>query len=195
MEIIRYEWKYIFDEANKKNPFTIIPKELYEAPETLSKFYALTDHSLEALLDGYVYATHPAEFNDLFDCNEKLIEYDDDQMITAFLNPALPREEIKQLLREKRAELHNDIQLMFRDIIYRKWGVCSMTSNGNNLLMWSYYTKNEGFLIEFDYKTFPFKFHGPFPVNYQNKIIPVTVSECGGLGIPLLYQATIKHDR
>jgi|GEM_PF-4169074 len=194
MEIDRYGWKYIFNESDRINPFIIIPYKEYPIPETLSKIYALNDFSLDALLNSYVYATHPSEFNDLYDCHEQLIIYDDDQMISTFLQPALPQPEIERLLREKKSEIQKEIQPIFRDIMYRKIGVFSMTSDPNNILMWSYYSKHEGFLIEFNYKEFPFKFYGAFPVNYQEEIHPINISECDGSpGIPILYQTNIKH--
>lgn len=194
MEFDHYGWKYIFNESDRITPFTIIPKDNYPIPETLSKFYAMNDFSIDALLNGYVYASHPSEFNDLYDCHEQLIEYDDDGMIYNFLHRTVPPDELGQLFLEKKPELRRDVQKLFRDIMYRKFGVFSMTSDPNNIMMWSYYTKHEGFLLEFDYKAFPFTFYGAFPINYQEEIQPIKISECAGSpGIPVLYQTNIKH--
>jgi len=194
MEIERYGWIYRFNESDRVTPFAVIPKDEYQIPETLSKFYALNEFSINALLNGYVYATHPSEFNDLYDCHEQLIIYDDDHFISQFFQPVQSKVELEQLFREKKPELLRDMQKLFRDIMYRKIGIFSMTSDPKNILMWSYYTKHEGFLIEFDYKAFPFKFYGAFPINYQEEVQPIRISECvGNVGIPILYQTNIKH--
>lgn len=194
MEIERYGWIYRFNESDRVTPFEVIPKDKYPIPETLSKFYALNDFSLDALLNGYIYASHPSEFNDFYDCHEELIIYDDDRFISHFFSPVQSKIELEQLLQEKKPELLRDTQKLFRDIMYRKFGIFSLTSDPNNILMWSYYTKHEGFLIEFDYKAFPFKFFGAFPINYQEEVQPIKISDCSGsVGIPILYQTNIKH--
>lgn len=87
MEIDCYKWKYRFNESDRVTPFEVIPKDEYPIPDTMFKFYALNDFSLDALLNGYVYATHPSEFNDLYDCHEQLIIYKNDHFVAKFLQP------------------------------------------------------------------------------------------------------------
>lgn len=55
-----------------------------------------------------------------------------------------------------------------------------MTSDATNILMWSYYSNHQGFMIEFDITKFTtFKYHGPFPINYQDPIEAISLKEWG----------------
>src|SRR5690606_22336459 len=36
-------------------------------PEYICKYYSISKYSVEALLNGYLYASHPFELNDIFD--------------------------------------------------------------------------------------------------------------------------------
>lgn len=64
---------YLYDEIEGYN---IVPEGVISPPSTFFKYYALTEYNVEALTNLYVYAAHPKQFNDPFDCNEKLITFD-----------------------------------------------------------------------------------------------------------------------
>lgn len=50
------------------NDFEIIYKKEIVIPDTLCKYFKLTDYSIDSLLNSYFYTNHPAEFNDPYDC-------------------------------------------------------------------------------------------------------------------------------
>lgn len=74
----KYGWKYnVTGDENNLIMEVIPPKDkLKPLPETLFKIYPLNSNSIDALLNSYIYASHPSEFNDLFDCHKDLIEWD-----------------------------------------------------------------------------------------------------------------------
>lgn len=184
-----YNWKYIFDGTG----FDIIPNEETDKPEILFKLYGLNQYSFDSLINQYVYATHPSQLNDIFDCNEELLDFDDIEVIKVFLGDSMPESEINKLIKEDFESLKTFVQRNFREKIYRKWGVFSMTGNPNNILMWSYYGNHNGFCIEFDISKFPFKYYGPFPINYQPQIEALSIKQIG-VQIGVLVQSNIKDE-
>jgi hypothetical protein len=124
MEMEIYNWKYIFD----GNGFDIIPNEPFEKPQILYKLYALNEDSIDSLTNQYVYATHPSQLNDIFDCNEELLDFDDIEAIQISLNELFPKPELNRMIDENFNNLKTFVQRNFRELIYRKWGVFSMTS-------------------------------------------------------------------
>jgi hypothetical protein len=143
------------------------------------------------LINQYIYATHPNQFNDIFDCNEELLDFDDYASIKAFLANSMAQEEIDNHINSNYAGIKTFVQRNFREKAYRLWGVFSMTANPNNVLMWSYYSNNSGFCIEFDITKFPFKYYGPFPINYQSEIKAISIKKIG-VQIGVLVQSNIK---
>ena len=184
-----YNWKYIFN----NNSFEIIPNEPYDQPKILFKLYGIGKYSVDALINQYVYAPHPSQFNDIFDCNEELLNFDDNELILAYLSEVIPKRDLEVLLHEHGDNLPIFFQRIFRETIYRKLGVFSMTGNPNNILMWSYYGENKGFCIEFEVSAFPFKYYGPFPLNYQPELEPLSIKEIG-THIGVLAQSNLKHN-
>lgn len=184
-----YKWKYIFDGVG----FDVIPSEETDKPQILFKLYGLNQYSFDALINQYIYATHPSQLNDIFDCNEELLDFDDIEVIRVFLKDSMSDEEINRLIKDDLNNLKIFVQRNFREKIYRKWGVFSMTGNPNNILMWSYYCNHNGFCIEFDISKFPFKFYGPFPINYQPKLESLSINKYG-IQIGVLAQSNLKDE-
>lgn len=58
--------------------------------------------------------------------------------------------------------------------------------------MWSLYANNNGFCIEFDYTSFPFKHYGPFSVDYRETLETKYTSQFGGVPQAALYQTNVK---
>lgn len=195
-EITKYDWTYIAKNENGKRVFEIIDKEKTEKPASLFKLYSLNENAVSSLLEQYIYATHPHQFNDIFDCFEQLIDFDDDEFVFEYLKKLhqneLTDEQLKTRIASNKAEASISAQRNAREDFYREIGVFSMTSNIYSLLMWSYYTNHQGFFIEFDYPQFPFKFHGPFPLNYQEDISPVSLKACG-IDLSMLLQTNLKY--
>lgn len=195
-QIEKYGWKYLTNGQKDNMVFDVIPPENGERPTILYKLFSLNGNSVDGLLNQYIYATHPHQFNDIFDCHEDLIEFDDPDAIRFFIKEyamdLFPSEKLENDLKNNFYGISNFVKRNFREMLYQMFGVYSMTTNPSSLLMWSYYTNHQGFFIEFDITKFPFKFHGPFPVNYQENITPISVSECG-IPLAVLLQTNLKH--
>lgn len=192
-EIVKYKWNYFAHQDGDKFIFKVIPNFKIEVPTTLFKLYNVSDLNVEALLNQYVYATHPCQFNDIYDCSEELLNFDDKEFNKSFLKEytSLNDEQIDDFISNQLTKSSIHVQRNFREIIYKNFGLLSMTSNPNSILMWSYYTNHNGFFLEFDYEKFPFIVHGPFPINYLEKVESISIKEVG-IELGLLLQSNLK---
>ena len=185
-KLVKYGWTYYFD---GKEQLKIIPKEEDKKPipETLYKYYALNDHSHEAINEKYIYGPHPDQFNDPFDSYHDILILNDPKKINFLFNISV--EEAQEKIKNGDKLFLRDVQYAFKIRIFQKIGILSFIHDPSNLLMWSYYSNHEGYCMEFDYKKFPFKFFGPFQMNYQSNIEQIS-SEF--IHTAFLYQTNIK---
>lgn len=196
-KIDKYGWTYIAHvDEGKDIKYEVITPEKVDSPRCFHKLYSLSKNGVDSLVNQYVYATHPHQFNDLFDCHEDLIEFDDEEAVRFFCNEYakefFPDDKLERAIKEDFKNLSVFVKRNFKELIYGNFGVFSVTSNPYSILMWSYYTNHRGFMIEYDVNKFRFKYHGPFPLNYQENIEPISVKECG-VPLAVLLQANLKY--
>jgi hypothetical protein len=132
------------------------------------------------------------QLNDPFDNKENLIDFDE-YSIKKVLNKGMTESELNNYIKEHPLEAKRFAQFNFHREIYSKAGIISLSANSTNILMWSYYNNNQGFCVEFYYQNFPFENQGPFPINYQKEVAPVSIKDIGG-SLSVLYQSNIKSD-
>lgn len=114
-----------------------------EVPGTLKKYYACNEYSYDALKNNYLWASHPEQFNDPFDCSSKLWD-----------ESSFTEEKIRRFIN---FDDHPEYQefLASRDGIIElaqiKTGVICLNSGNkkNEDLFWGYYSNQKGFAIEF----------------------------------------------
>lgn len=182
-------WTYIHKPQEElKDSISIIPAKEKSIPEHLYKFYSLNPYNLDALKNNYLYASHPAELNDKFDCFKGMIDYNSasDELIKFYLQIFHSEEEIK----ENFDELKELFQDAFPVSLFSGIGVISLTTKISNPLMWAHYASaNHGFTVKFNHKYFHEKVLGPFPINYQKNWEPISLKN---LMIAFLYITNIK---
>lgn len=181
-------YEYDFDDGSCK----ICPtNEKLVVPDTQYKYYSLADHNIDALIHGYIYASHPFELNDYFDCCTELISYDNPNEIRKIFRS--DTEGFNEYMRE--SQQSRDAQKVFSiahwHLTYSKRGIVSLTPHKDNSLMWAHYAHNEGFVIGFDYRKFPFSFIGPFPIQYIDSFNAISLYEMP-IEIAELIQPTVK---
>ena len=186
-----YDWEYEYHDGQ----FNVIPPFKIKKPNAFFKYYALDKKNVDAVTQKRLYASHPAQLNDLVDCNIRLFDFDVPAFNRVVTHNILPY--CKMTDDELMAE---DVRLMikrsFFSMHFSKWGVFSMAPTAKNWLMWSLYSGNNGFCVEFDVEKFAFKKHGPFPMNYQKELRTIRLSEFMAIKEPLFLAFTnIKHER
>lgn len=170
-------------------------KDKYVMPETLYKYYALSKNSIEAITTPYLYASHPNQLNDPLDCHKDIIVMDDEKTLQTLLGPLY-----ESALQELGAELiYEKASAVFKTITYRMCGIISLTEHPDNELMWAHYAQKDGFCVELDIKSMIGSFvnagiraYGPFPINYQEQLPRIRISEIGAKGA-MAIQCTIKR--
>jgi len=118
-----------------------------EVPETLIKYYSCNEYSYDALKNNYLWASHPEQFNDPFDCSRTL--WKEDQFIKEKLKAI-----VNQNFWNQFSHMLNNRDDFFFFINYFS-GIISLNScdekrKEHEDLFWGYYSKQEGFAIEFD---------------------------------------------
>lgn len=132
-----------------------------EGPETLLKYYECNEYSYDALINYYLWASHPEQFNDPFDCSPKLWDADSftTDKIRRFINFD-DHPEYQEFLKT-RGEILELVQI--------KTGVICLNSGNkeNEDLFWGYYSNQKGFAIEFSKDKLSSAFGSdPMKVNY-----------------------------
>lgn len=185
------DWIYKYDST--ENKFEIIPNIKIQKPKTLFKYFSMENHHLESLKQMYLWAAHPDSFNDLFDCYYNVLNFHPDFMI-GYMTKYQPLIEVTTNYAKNPTDFREGFKHFFRADIFRKFGLVSFSESVSNVLLWSYYNKNSGFAIEFDYSFFPANFHGPFFMNYRsNYTNEFTIKSDDDLPLSLLYLSTIKN--
>lgn len=130
-------------------------------PQYLYKYLEINPGSLNAIRDATLKFTLPKDFNDPFDC---LASYSDEYINRsikaqgAYLYRAKgnkklsPANRLKAEGRAKRRARFNNLNGgVFSPIRDGDIGVLSLSSNKDNLLMWSHYCRNHtGFVLQFE---------------------------------------------
>ncbi|WP_418499705.1 DUF2971 domain-containing protein [Flagellimonas sp.] len=177
-----------------------------ESPTHLFKFYGMSKYSVDALKNGYLYASHPLELNDILDSSYFLFNVSkplDYSYYEKLFGPAYS-DKLKLYefyLQDIKNDCHSYIFELWQ-ILTNKFGVVSMTSKEDNALMWPHYTMESGFQLKFDTSNLENsikasledteEYLGLFPINYTKILKPIDISQFRQMFIPLFYSTTIK---
>jgi hypothetical protein len=198
MEFKKYNWIYRVD----NNCFEIIPDEKSKKPEptALFKYYNLNNNSVDAIINNYIYASHPKQLNDPIDSYCRLIQINDINSIIYILKGIKKPEYIKKEWHKDRKAFIQKVQFNYSYRAFMDLGIFSLTSDPTNILMWSYYGKNSGFVVQYDIEELKKIFSpseiilGPFQINYQNKILPIPF-DLNNITLIFLYLTNIKSEK
>ena len=157
-------------------------------PESFYKYYSLSENSVNAITTPCVYASHPNQLNDPFDCCKDIIKVDDQETLLCLIGDSY--DSLYNMLSER--EFDDFVSKALSTLMYRKYGIFSMTSNPYNELMWSHYSQKSGFCVELEMNKFTFKHYGPFPVNYVDTLPQISTSEVG-LKLAANIQCNVKR--
>ncbi len=189
-------YSFNYQASNKKDVLKIANSKFPLIPTELCHYYNISPNSVNSLVCNYLYASHPFEFNDPFDCNKDLISFDNVAIddILVLNNELFPKDYLIGLFEsnklEDRNKLNSHLTWLLFNVIYMKLGIFCMTDNYESMEMWTYYANHRGFVIKFDLAQFTFDSWGPFPINYTNDFekIDYSILKTGSF----IYQSNIK---
>lgn len=182
-------WGYEAKEDDGHFVFKVHPSSDLKC-DKFFKYYSLSNNSVDALTNCYVYASHPNQLNDSYDCNSQILNF-----TTATEGDLLGLYDVfyqqfrevygsEEALRERASD-------DFKDMAYRYVGIVSLTTRNNNAHLWHVYSQDsQGFCVELDVEKFSFKKYGPHPIQYVDKITLFDVK----MNVPtaLLVQTNVK---
>ena len=201
MSTIEYRhkgWLYrVIKDLEKKDLEVFVQDELNTPiPERLFKYYSLSQYSVEALTEGFLFAAHPRHFNDPYDCNKHIFDLTSTplEIYTNYLKvleESDPSLSISNLFQTDKEELDKLYLEAFWQIMYSKCGIVSLTDNPVSIQMWAYYSRLSGFQIAVNTPDLPKSFKGPIKVRYIEDFDKIPITE--DLFLPTLYQITNKE--
>ena len=127
-------------------------------PQTILKYNPCTQYSKEAFIEHYLFASHPFRLNDLMDGKSYSIDM---RNVSDELYYEIKRQTIEQapLIVEGKyfnqlyPEIDKNRELLQKaicDSYFCFGGIVSLTTDRFNELMWSHYTNETGYVIEFN---------------------------------------------
>lgn len=181
-------WIYSY-RKNLESMFTVTTSTNIPIPQTLFKYYALSDNNIDAVTNFYLYASHPYQLNDPLDCSDKLLDFSSCSI-----------DDLKSLysvLYQQFLNIYGEINALkavasshFTTLFFRKIGIISLCNNGINPILWANYAKGNGFCVEFNHQKLSFAHCGPFPMHYVDSLSPVIVNN--NVGDAALIQTNVK---
>ncbi|WP_452231670.1 DUF2971 domain-containing protein [Lacinutrix sp. MEBiC02595] len=203
-DIYKYgDWIYKLEDNNHKVEF------LKKLPDSVYKYYNNNENSKDALLNQYLFCSHPFHLNDSMDSSDLLWDFSKitkkifKSFFDYYKNNPFIQEEVSFEDDEKNS--FNYIKSSFWKIVTDKSGIISLSENPLHTLMWSHYATEKGYMIEFDRQKLieRFKKNNPdmrnyvfMPIQYVNKLEKINFfsENFKTPDIPFLYSINIKKN-
>jgi hypothetical protein len=192
----RFNYSVDLNVKPERDIFQIKSEKFKEIPTELYHFFELDRKHINSILDHYVYAGHPYDFNDPFDCNKELISFENTsfndilELNNGIFKPDLLAELFNSAKSEDKLKLYDHLNWLLYNVIYMKVGIFCATANCESMEMWSYYSKHRGYAIKFDLSYFPKNYWGPFPINYTDNFEKIEYKKFKKASF--IYQSNIK---
>jgi hypothetical protein len=178
-----------------------------DLPQSLYKYYSNNKDNRDAILNHYLFCSHPYHLNDSIDSTNMLWDYSNinEEKFYDFFNFHSDNGIVHKLIDYDTDKISNFeyIKSAFWEFITDKIGIISLSENPLHTLMWAHYSTEKGFMIELDRfqlienisKTNPKIDNYVFmPIQYVHVIekIDFFAKEFTTPDIPLLYSLNIK---
>lgn len=170
------------------------PKEI-KFPDTICKYYNLSDNSLDAFQKSYLFASHPLQLNDIRDSHYELIKFKEEPKGDFFkVFPHLNNTSFKGAnLDEKKKQFWIcETSLL---------GIISLSASDKSDLMWPHYTQENGFMVKFNTERLLSSILGNgqyslfmlAPMNYVTEVPQISINpNCDELKSSIYYLSNIK---
>jgi hypothetical protein len=197
-EFIHEDWIYkVHQKQLNDYDFEVLDPLKTPKPQYLFKYFALSEYSIDSLLRSYLYASHPLQLNDPYDCNKRIFDLNSTSLaifknFLGVLESADKNISIEDMFYHQRPDLNDLFLEGFWQLMYSKCGIVSMSDKPTNIQMWAYYSKLDGFQISFDTQRIPDNFKGPLKIRYSSVLNKIPIED--NFFLPVLYQMTNKEN-
>lgn len=200
MEYNYKNWLYALDNFNCHKV-----KHPLEHPKTVFKYYSNSKLNREAIINNYLFCSHPYHLNDPIDFSSMLWNFSG--MTEGRYNSFFESHDLQKKVSYSTDRKNNfkEIKTKFWEIRTDRSGIISLSKNDLNTLMWAHYSSENGFCIELDinkliteikYYNSKIKNYVFMPIQYVDRIemIDFCSKEFPSPDIPVLYALNIKKD-
>lgn len=198
MEYNYKDWCYVLDNFNCHKV-----KHPLESSKTVYKYYSNSKFNREAIINNYLFCSHPYHLNDPMDFSSMLWDFSgltEKRYNDFFEFHDLPKEVSYSTDRNNNFK---EIKSKFWEIHTDRSGIISLSKNELNTLMWAHYSTEYGFCVEFNidkliseivYYNKEINNYVFMPVQYVENIemIDFCSKEFLSPDIPVLYALNIK---
>lgn len=203
------DFTYLLDENNNHK---VICNPIKSEPEEVYKYYSISENSIRALQNLSLYSTHPFLFNDSIDSSELILDFKNiskERYISFYKQMIIPEEFAKydfdKNFEDDKTQNFFNIRNFAFTHFSRKIGIISLTTKPFNILMWSHYTNETGFVLELNTKKLLTNFKSENadvnnycfrPIQYVENIefMDAFAENFTSPDIPLLYITNIKRN-
>lgn len=198
IEFTQWDWIYrVHQEQMDEYNFEVIDPLKTPKPQYLYKHFSLSEYSIDSLINNYLYASHPLQLNDPYECNKRIFNLDLTplsifQNFLGFLETVDKTLSIKDMFYHQRQDLNDLFLESFWQLMYSKCGIVSMSDIPTNIQMWAYYSKLDGLQIKLNTQRIPENFKGPLKVRYSSILDKIPIKN--NFFLPVLYQMTNKEN-
>jgi hypothetical protein len=197
VEFLHKNWTFRVNQKESNDyEFEVVDPENTPIPDYLFKHYSLNRNAIDSLSKTYLYASHPRQLNDPYDCNKYIFDLESTslyvfQNFLGFLESSDENLSIEKMYYSQRQKLIDLFVEGFWQIMYSKCGIISLSDLPTNIQMWAYYSKLNGFQIKLATQNLPANFKGPLKVRYSSEYDRISIKN--DFFLPVLYQICNKE--
>lgn len=202
-KFIYKDWTYELKNSN----FNVIPPEGIETPSSVFKYYSNNKNSLDALVNQYLFCSHPYQLNDSIDSTSLLWDFSNlsKGIFEKFYYQYGFNKAYEVNYEKEKSEGFETIRHLFFNMVSKGAGIVSLTTEPLQTLMWAHYSSEYGFMVELDWKIVKdnirtlndnLKNYAFFPINYVERLESIDFfhNDFKGPDLPYLYSVGIKRD-
>lgn len=194
------EWTYKLENGRHE---VDSPKEI---PNSVFKYYCNNSYSKNALLNQYLFCSHPYHLNDSMDCSDLLWDFSNlsEELYLKFYRQFGYDKILEVNYENEKSNGFGQIKHLFYNMITNGSGIISLTTEPLHTLMWAHYSSEKGFMIELDWQNVKdeLKALNPnlnnyafFPIQYVDNLESVDffLKNFNTPDVPFLYSVGIKR--
>lgn len=194
------DWTYKLENGNHQ------VESLKEIPKSVFKYYSNNDNSIDAILNQYLFCSHPYHLNDSMDCSNLLWDFSTltEPLFHKFYEQYELKDEFDVNYEKEKKGGFIQIKALFYNLITNHAGIISLTTEPLHTLMWAHYSSEKGFMIELDWKIIKdnLKNKNPklnnyvfFPIQYVDNLESIDFFSANfkSADVPFLYSVGVKR--
>lgn len=194
------DWSYKLVEGNHEVNY---PKPI---PRSVYKYYNLNGRSIDAVVNRYLFCSHPYHLNDSMDCSTLLWDFSTltEPLFLKFYEQYDLVDKYEVDFEKDKENNFSQIKELFFHLITNHAGIISLTTEPLHTLMWAHYSSEKGFMIELDWEILRnnLKKENPnlnnyvfFPIQYVDNLESINFFDDNfrSADVPFLYSLGIKR--